>query len=182
MVTTSPLRTANRSRRRALTVGGDPDGTGPGPMCVLCGESRLFALHTRQGHHVAGRRNDPDLTVPLCLNCHAAQTEAHRRVGVRLRDDPVNPPTMVNRLAETLAGASVFLLDLGSRLGDWAIYLRAVVTTLDDQQPGWRDTVGSIPGPVGVTIPAIVPPPPGLVPDFPASEVDPSEDGGTHES
>jgi len=200
-VTTNPLRTANRSRRRALTVGGDPDGTGPGPVCVLCGESRLFALHTRQGHHVAGRHNDPELTVPLCLNCHAAQTEAHRRVGVRLRDDPVNPPTMVDRLAETLAGASVFLLGLGSRLGDWAVYLRAVVTTLDDQQPGWRDKVGSIPGPVGVTIPAYplrapdMSPrhpkgrgsrsegevPPVLVPGFPASEVDSSEEGGTHD-
>jgi len=180
-VTAGPLRTANRSRRRALTVGGDPDGTGPGPMCVICGEGRLFALHARQGHHVAGRINDSELTAVVCLNCHACQTEAHRRVGVRFRDDPVVPPTLLDRSAETLAGSGVFLRELGDRLVEWASYLRAVVATLDDQQPGWRDAVGSIPGPVGVTVPTMVPPPPGPVPDFPASELGASEDGGTHD-
>ncbi len=181
MVTTSPLRTLNRSRRRMLAIGGDPGDDGLGPVCVLCGERRLFALHTREGHHVAGRVNDPELTAVVCLNCHSCQTEAHRRVGVRLRDDPVVPPTLLDRSAEMLAGSGVFLRELGGRMAEWADYLRAVVATLDDQQPGWRDAVGSIPGPVGVTVPTMVPPAPGPVPGDTASEVGADVQGRSHD-
>jgi len=150
-------------------------------MCVLCDESRLFALHVRQGHHVAGRRNDPDLTVTLCLNCHAEQTEAHRSVGLPLRDSVDPPPTLLDRLAALLAGAGVFLTELGERMVAWADVLRQLVTALDQGAAGWRDAVGSIPGPGGVTVPTLVPPPPEPVPTLPASEVGADVQGGTHD-
>ncbi len=165
-----------------LKVGGDPDVEDAAlPVCVLCGENRVFTLNARDGHHVAGRVNDPDLTAVVCLNCHADQTEAHRRVGVRLRDDPAVPPALLDRLAGMLAGAGVFLRELGDRMVQWAIYLRAVMATLDDQQPGWRDVVGYIPVPGGITTPTVVPPPPGPVPGFPASGVGVDVQGGSHD-
>ncbi len=176
--TTGPLRAANRDRRRLAALGVDPDDPdAPSPVCVLCGEDRLFTLHARQGHHVAGRVNDPELTVVVCLNCHAEQTEGHRRVGVRLRDDPVVPPTQLDRLAATLAGAGVFLRELGDRSAEWADYLRRLVPALDDRVPGWRQVVASVPGPRGITVPTVVPP---GVPGLPASEVGADVQGGSH--
>lgn len=141
----------------------------------------MFTLNARTGHHVAGRVNDPDLTTVVCLNCHAHQTERHRRVGVRLRDDPVVPPTLLDRLAAMLAGAGVFLRELGDRLVEWADYLRRLVPALDEMVPGWRDAVTSVPGPVGITVPTMTPPPTGSVPSDTASELGASEDGGTHD-
>lgn len=177
--TAGPLRSANRDRRRLTTLGVDSDDPDtPSPVCAMCGEDRLFALHARQGHHIAGRVNDPDLTAVLCLNCHAEQTEAHRQVGVRLRDDPAVPPIMLDRLAATLAGAGVFLAELGDRLVEWADYLRRLVTALDEKVPGWRDAVASVPGPSGITGPTVVPP---EVPGLPASEVGADVQGGSHD-
>lgn len=181
-VTEGPMRSANRTRRRMLAVGGDPDADDASPpVCIFCGEDRMFTLNARDGHHVAGRVNDPDLTAVVCLNCHACQTEAHRRVGVRLRDDPVVPPTLLDRLAAMLAGAGVFLRELGDRLVEWADYLRRLVPILDWLVPGWREEIMSVPGPVGITVPMTVPPPPGPVPADTASELGVSEDGDPHD-
>jgi len=181
-VTGSPVTSALRTGRRLAAVGVDPDAEEAStPVCVLCAEGRLFALHAREGHHVAGRINDPELTAVVCLNCHAEQTERHRQVGVRLRDDPVVPPILLDRLDATLTGAGVFLSELGSRLVEWATYLRRIVAVLDDRAPGWRDSVGSVPGPRGITVPAVVPPPPGPVPGFPAGEVGADGQGGSHD-
>lgn len=155
-MTADPLGQARRVRRRLDALGADPDtdpSGGAGPACALCGEARLFALHVKVGHHVAGRVNDPDLTVPVCLNCHAEQTEAHRRVGLPLRDSVDPPPTLLDRLAALLAGAGVFLTELGGRLVEWADVLRRLVAALDRDAAGWRDVAASVPGPPGITVP-----------------------------
>lgn len=156
-MTADPLGQARRGRRRLDALGADPDADPDdgGPACALCAESRLFALHVKIGHHVAGRRNDPDLTVPLCLNCHAEQTEAHRRVGLPLRDSVDPPPTLLDRLAALLAGAGVFLTELGERMVAWADVLRQLVAALDQGAAGWRDVIASVPGPPGITIPPV---------------------------
>ncbi len=173
-MTGDPAGTVIRTRRHLTTVGVDPDDEeAPPPVCTLCGETRLFALHARQGHHVAGRVNDPDLTAPVCLNCHADQTEQHRRAGVRLRDDPDLPPTGLDRLMAMLAGAGVFLRELGDRLVGWADFLRRLVAVLDRALPGWREAAAGVPGPPGITVPG--------VPALPAGDQRVGEDRGPHD-
>ena len=144
-----------RIHRRLTALGVGPDD--PAPSCALCGEDRLPALHVRTGHHVAGRRNDPDLTVPLCLNCHAAQHESMLTGGVQLRDDTTPTATMLDRLARMLGGAGVFLLALGARLVEWAAYLLTLVAALDSAVPEWRQASAGVPGPEGITVPAATP-------------------------
>lgn len=152
MTTTRSLAGAARATRRRAALGVDPDG--PPPACALCGESRLSALHAREGHHLAGRVNDPNLTVILCFNCHSAAHETMRVADVPLRDPrPLggpDAPTMVDRLAALLASVGAFLVDLGERLGEWAGWLRDAVAALDAAVPAWRDAVAAVPGPLGI--------------------------------
>lgn len=184
-MTGDPAGASLRVRRRLTAIGANPDDQDAvPPSCSLCGEGHLFALHARQGHHVAGRVNDPDLTTPLCLNCHAEQTEQHRRVGVRLRDDPGLPATLLDRLMATLAGAGVFLVELGGRLVEWADYLSRLVALLDRTFPGWREAVADVPGPRGITAPSVRSQVRGtevLVPAKPASDSESAADGGSHD-
>jgi hypothetical protein len=39
-------------------------------------------------HHLWGRKHDPNLTVPVCPNCHAEITEGYRQEDVRMRPEP----------------------------------------------------------------------------------------------
>lgn len=186
-MTGDPAGAELRTRKRLAAIGADPDDEGASPpVCTLCGETRLFTLHARQGHHIAGRVNDPDLTAPLCLNCHAEQTEQHRRVGVQLRDDPDLPPTLLDRLTAMLAGAGVFLRELGDRLVGWADYLRRLVSALDRALPGWREAIAGVPGPPGIIVPGVPASPtndrPGAVPADTASESWSAGDGGQHDN
>ncbi len=181
MTTTRPLAGAARAARRRAALGVDPDS--PPPACARCGEARLFALHAREGHHVAGRVNDPSLTVVLCLNCHAAAHETMRVAGVPLRDPrPPRwaasthdvgppPPTMLDRLAALLASVGGFLVDLGERFGDWAGWLLGAVAALDAAVPTWRETVAAVPGPPGVGGQR-------RYPAYPASDPPTVEEGG----
>jgi hypothetical protein len=78
-----PIRSDARGARRRRRLGSSL-------ACALCGESDPVALTlvTRrllEVHHVAGRRHDPELTVLLCLNCHARATEALAQAGVSMR-------------------------------------------------------------------------------------------------
>ncbi len=158
-MTTRPLVAAARAARRRTALGVDPDG--PPPACALCGETRLFALHTREGHHIAGRVNDPNLNVTLCMNCHSDVHETMRVTGVPLRDPrPLggpDAPTMLDRLAALLASVGGFLVDLGERFGGWAGWLLAAVAALDAAVPAWRETIAAVPGPPGVGGSAPVP-------------------------
>lgn len=181
-MTGDPIASVGRARRRLAALGVDPDSEAAArPACVLCGESRLFTLNARDGHHVAGRVNDPALTATVCLNCHAEQTERHRQVGVRLRDLPATPPTMLDRLTALLAGLGVFLVEAGSRLVEWADYLRRMITVLDRDVAGWRAAVSGVPGPRGVLVPVGAPPACGGVPAFPAGDRELDEDRGTYD-
>jgi len=185
-MTGDPAGAGLRTRKRLAAVGVDPDDEeAPPPACTLCGETRLFTLNARRGHHVAGRVNDPDLTATLCLNCHADQTEQHRRVGVQLRDDPGLPATGLDRLMATLAGAGVFVVELGGKLIKWADYLRRLVAVLDRALPGWREAVVGIPGPPGITVPGVPTFPtsdrPEEVPADTASESGSAGKGGPHD-
>lgn len=51
--------------------------------CLTCG--RVLDL---EEHHVAGWRNDPDLTVGLCVPCHHVVTAFQHAAGVNLEEGP----------------------------------------------------------------------------------------------
>lgn len=131
-----PIQTeARRARRRARL--------GPNPRCLLCGYGEPEALTVADGevrrwvleeHHVAGRKNDPDLTVLLCLNCHRVITEACRRAGVQL-----NPPaTLLHRVIALLRGIAAFLPDLAERCHEVAQMIESLIERLDEAFPPWR--------------------------------------------
>ena len=97
-----PIGTAIRRKRRQIRFGTDH------PMCFLCPESNLETLtpvtlgwleahgvNVRliliEMHHIHGEAHDPELVVPLCLNCHRKVTEDLAREGVSMEPevDPV---------------------------------------------------------------------------------------------
>lgn len=102
--------------------------------CALCGETRQAALHNRVGHHVAGRRND-SLTVPVCMNCHAAQHENMATAGVVLTN---SAPIMLDGLMALLGSLGAFLIDAGERLIAYAEALLQLIARLDASLPTWR--------------------------------------------
>ncbi len=59
------------------------------PTCFVCGES---AIATLELHHVAAEANST-LAVPLCMNCHAVQSDGQEDlpVDLRLRDEQRRP-------------------------------------------------------------------------------------------
>jgi hypothetical protein len=80
---------------------------GPGAACVVCGETDPVQLQRvkrslLERHHLAGRANDPDLTVVVCRNHHARLSEAQRDSGVDLLEDPSRP--QAQRTAALLRG------------------------------------------------------------------------------
>jgi hypothetical protein len=95
------LRKLHRSRR-----------LGAHAACVICGEQNPPALRRvprslLERHHLAGRANDPGLTVVLCLNHHALLSEAQRDSGVDLRRrTPSNP--MLRAAAQLNGFADLF--------------------------------------------------------------------------
>ena len=124
MLSPDPVRTAARQQKRIDRLGEDA-------KCVLCGENNLAVLDYRQGHHVANRVNNPDMTVVLCANHHRAETEALAAAGVPTRY--ASPPMPLERLAAVLAGVAAFLLSVGAALRDWARWLNELQARLTDQ-------------------------------------------------
>src|SRR3954447_1137980 len=76
-------------------------------------------------HHLAGYRNDPELGVMLCLNCHAQATEAQRRGGVELGRAP--QPCPLGRLISWLVGVGVFFASLAHSTSGMAAALRELL-------------------------------------------------------
>lgn len=105
----------SRSRRRL------PDGA----ACVLCGESDPEVLGNRASgsvlevHHLAGRVNDPDLTVVLCLNCHRRMSARMPAYGVELQASEA-PSSETGRVIGLLRGLAVFFELLAVALMRWA--------------------------------------------------------------
>jgi hypothetical protein len=103
----NPKRTAAREANRQRQF--PPDA-----VCITCGESALVAL---EKHHPMGAAHEPDLTVPLCKNCHAKATEDQFREGVPLSETD----SFFDRVAAILGGLAAFfhfLADSLNRLQD----------------------------------------------------------------
>ena len=112
---------------------------GPDAVCVLCGEADPHALTgvkraLIEQHHVVNRVNESTLTVPLCRNCHAKETEQLRAAGV-----PNHPaPTLLERLAGILRALGLFFRSLGDACVHYADLLLDLITGLDARFRSWR--------------------------------------------
>ncbi|GEM_PF-1447362 len=127
-----PLANETRRSKRELLLGENP-------TCLLCGIANVDALmpvprSILEAHHVCGRANDGDLTVPLCRNCHAEVTEGYREAGVPLN----RPPTLLHKLAAILRALGAFLSAVGRTCTSIAESLIALVARLDALFPIWR--------------------------------------------
>lgn len=95
-----PIETARRMLRRRAQR-----------RCLECGRR----VET-EDHHPAGRRNDSELTGPLCRTCHAKETELLRREGIDMR----STANSIERVERSLKGTSVFLGSLADALWRWS--------------------------------------------------------------
>ena len=91
-------------------------------------------------HHPGGESNDPDLTVVVCRNCHALNTEGQLVLDVELEHDPSR--SMPEQLIAVLRGLAVFFDLLARQLLYWAEQLAAHVRMLDRDHPTWRTKGG----------------------------------------
>jgi hypothetical protein len=96
----APIKTARRLWRRTEKLG-----------CLQCG--RKIPI---EKHHVAGRNQDREFTVPLCQACHAQATEMLQRADVDMR----YTPNSIERVRRALKATAVFLSMLAEALWRWA--------------------------------------------------------------
>jgi hypothetical protein len=135
MIDNDPIGTAGRRRRRQKRFSVENS------VCRLCPESHLECLTAVtldwleahqfliEEHHVAGKRNDPDFVVPLCLNCHRLVTEGLAQAGIGMHREP-NPQKRVAVMLEALA---VFLDMLAAAVRRWAALLKQTCHVGDSQ-------------------------------------------------
>jgi len=100
----------------------------PDAACLLCGERDPEVLREHPGssvpasvlevHHLAGRANDPDLTVVLCLNHHRMISARMPSYGVALSIDADR--SIAEQLVSLLRGLAVFFEQLAAALMGWA--------------------------------------------------------------
>src|SRR5260370_38406296 len=130
-----PIANHRRETRRQHKLPADA-------ACVLCGTTnpealQLVARSLLEQHHVLGEANTPELTVPLCRNCHAVETEGLRDLGVELRHGQQRQLPEV--LVSALRALGRFFSMLGQQLLAWAEELAALIGALDREHPGWRE-------------------------------------------
>ena len=130
-----PLGNRNRRAQRARQLP-------PSAVCVSCGQDNPEILRSAKRtvlnlHEPAGKANDPDLWVVLCLNCHELNTVRQPGFGVDLRRDPAR--SMPERLESVLRGLATFFELLVHALMSWADRVSAFVDDLDANFDGWRD-------------------------------------------
>lgn len=129
-----PIASQRRKTRRKAKL--PPDA-----VCALCDEVTPEALllanrSLLEAHHVLGEANAGELTVPLCRNCHAVETEGMRDAGVEQEHRPRQLPELV---VSVLRALGVFFRSLGEHLLECAERLAALFAGLDRDCPGWRE-------------------------------------------
>jgi hypothetical protein len=129
----SEVRKARRERR-----------LGARAACVLCRFSDPAALHRvdrslLERHHVLGRVHAEEVTLPLCRNCHALETERMRDAGIPLDHERRH---LLETLEAVLLGLATFLRSLAAALERYGSDLAALIAQLDQGIPSWRDIGG----------------------------------------
>jgi len=124
-----PIGTAARDMRRQKRLGDAPR------VCILCRYSDPIALVSvteewiaekgvsrtlLESHHFVGKHHDPQSTVLLCRNCHAAATEGLLREGIPMRKE-ANQNTC---LAFRLLALATFHETTAESLRRWASELQ----------------------------------------------------------
>ena len=87
----NPARAARRKTEVCQRLGDER------PACIYCGYAEPVALRRvsrkyLRKHHVLGRNHDPDLTVFVCLNCHALVHDEKlpdAEVDLKRESDPI---------------------------------------------------------------------------------------------
>lgn len=114
------VRTAQRSRRLTENHGSAK------PVCGVCGVADPVMIVSGgrtliEQHHIAGRAAVPTVTVPLCRNHHAGQTERLRTLGVPM-SYPEGGPDWAAVLGAVLSGTGALLevcAEVLTALGAW---------------------------------------------------------------
>ena len=133
-----PIGSATRAVRRRRRLPSDA-------ACALCGEINSVILtsepHTRllEEHHVAGRDNDEELVVVLCLNHHATITVDQLDVGV-FTSQPAS--SALEKVVLAMNSLALFFEELARAFYRWAELLAQTVFTLDQYVPEWRTLPG----------------------------------------
>jgi hypothetical protein len=109
-----PNRTALREARRLQVLGDIPS------VCAFCSYEGPVILDSKkwlrargvpkrllQDHHPEGRKQDSELTIPLCHNCHNECTEGLLREGVSMQ----RAKDKRERLARSLEADAAFFED-----------------------------------------------------------------------
>lgn len=111
--------------------------------CIQCGVSeppllRTVKLHLIENNHLLGRNNDPERTVPMCLNCHALYTAQQRLSDVWL--DAYPERNVLDWIADCAIQIAYVLRVIAESIEVWVVQLRErAIPALDEEFPLWRD-------------------------------------------
>jgi len=113
---------------------------GPNPVCILCRFNLpegfiLVPWSLIEAHHVAGRAHEPDLTVPVCKNCHAILTELNRCNGATMQQTA----NLLEYIITVLRALGGFFPILGESFAQTAERLSQFAEALDERYPEWRE-------------------------------------------
>jgi len=125
----NPKKTAVREARRQRRF--PPDA-----VCATCPESALVALEM---HHPMGAAHEPNLTVPLCKNCHAKATEDQLREAVPLSATD----SLLDRVAAIFGALAAFFRFLADAFNRLQSQVKEFAGKLDEKLPEWRAELGN---------------------------------------
>jgi len=127
-----PLAPAGRKNRRRQLLG-------PDARCGGCGIANPTILNPPkrsllEAHHPFGEAHAPDLTVPMCRNCHAVLSAYQVDEEVPLQPQS----TLVERVKAILEALIALFKGAAELLVGLAVLLVRFIDGLDAEYPGWR--------------------------------------------
>jgi hypothetical protein len=90
-----------------------------------------------EDHHPLGRKHGPGVTMLICRNCHAVETERMRDAGIPLDSD--DERSVVEVVEIVLRAAAILFRSLAEAFEQFADRLHRLIAELDRNVPGWRE-------------------------------------------